>query len=87
MWVKWMKEVKSYKLPIIKINKSCNAQYGDYSLKYCVAYLKVHKIVDLKSSHLKKNNLWPLSKNIRTINAGEDVKQKELSSTLGGNVD
>ena len=37
------------------INKSrgCNVQHGGYS-SYCVAYLKVAKKIDLKSSHHKK---------------------------------
>lgn len=39
------------------INKSwgCSVQPGDYSLQYCVLYLKVAKRVDLKSSYHQKN--------------------------------
>ena len=29
---------------------------------------------------------WPSSKNLQTINAGEDVEKKEPSCTVGGNV-
>ena len=70
-----------------KTNKSCNAQHGGYSLKQYIAYLKADKIVSLKISHHKKNNLWPLSKNLQTINAGEDVEKKEFSCTVDGNAD
>ena len=38
-----------------KMNKfwGCDVQHGDYCWKYCTAYLKVAKRVDLKSSHHK----------------------------------
>ena len=29
---------------------------------------------------------WPSSKNLQTINAGEDVEEREPSCTVGGNV-
>ena len=29
---------------------------------------------------------WPALKNLQTVNAGECVEEKELSSTIGGNV-
>ena len=40
-----------------KTNKcwGCTVQHGDYNFKYCIAYLKVAKRVDLKSYHKKKN--------------------------------
>ena len=28
---------------------------------------------------------WPLSKNLKLINAGEDVEKRESSYTVGGN--
>ena len=30
---------------------------------------------------------WPLSKNLKLINAGEDVEKRESFRTVGGNVD
>ena len=41
-----------------KMNKfwGCNAQHGDYSQQYCIAYMKVARREDLKSSHDKECN-------------------------------
>ena len=40
------------------------------------------------SYHLtSQKSEWPSSKNLQTINAGEDVEKRGLSYTAGGNVD
>ena len=36
--------------------RGCNVQQGDYSKQCFIAYLKVAKRIDLKSSHHKKNS-------------------------------
>lgn len=60
-WVKQVKEIKRNKLPVIKEVRDDDAMYrmattvtvqhGD-----CIAYLKVVKITDLKSSQTRKKN-------------------------------
>ena len=34
----------------------------------------------------KKKEEWPSSKSLQTINAGESVKKRECSCTVGGNI-
>ena len=45
---------------------------------------KIDLFLSCVTSHWSE---WPPSKNLQTVNAGEDVEKREPSSTVGGNVD
>lgn len=53
------KVCQKVQLPVIRqiIPDLCDVQHGDYSLPWCIVYLKVAKRADLESSHHKKKKV------------------------------
>lgn len=54
-WVKRLKEVSRYKLPVMKgvSHGDVNIEHGDYSQYYCKAYFKFAEGVNFNSPHHK----------------------------------